>query len=982
MVRITYSSSFLKSLNRNYRFANPQLEKDLNKLQICVKKTKRGCRGGLHKRRLIRVVEGNRPHNRWQLSRPSSVLVPVPKDPSLSQMSSRTKISSLAVPRFFLTNVRSAMNKLDELDILLHQPDDQIDIAVLTETWQSDKICDDFLAIDGFNVFTRTRDMKRGGGVAVYVKEQIPVTVLDNINVPDELECLWLRVCPHRLPRSVAGIVVCAVYIPPNSSQQSVLVDHLISTVDELNAKHPDIGVTILGDFNRTEIGPICRSHALSQVVNKPTRENATLDLIITNLKRFYEDPSVRSPVGCSDHVTIYWSPKQGHHIQCSVQKRTVRPLIKSRMYEFGRWITSYAWEEVLSGNSTQDKADAFYATLNTAIETHFPSKVVKIHSSDKPWITPEMKNLIKKRQTAFTQKKTYLWRFLRNKVKYSIRQAKKSFYKDRLENLKTQDPSGWHKGIQLITNKVRQCPIINAPGISQDDEKAIAEEINKTFASVSQSRPPLDHSALPAFLPANPPPQIHVWEVYKELSKLNARKSAGPDGMPGRILKEFACELSTPVADILNASLREGCVPQMWKDATVVPVPKEMPATITKLRPISLTALLAKVCEGIVSKLVLKDIGNSIDRNQYGSIKGSSTTHCLIEMLDVFYKGTDVSNSVGTLVVTDFSKAFDSVDHTLAIQKLCAMGVRSEIIPWIADFLTSRRQRVQYHSVLSDWEILTCGVPQGTKFGPIIFIALINDASENSAAHSFKYVDDLSLAEVRQICEPSQMDADVRDLDAWANHNHLRLNPSKCKVMQICFKRQPPSPPDLCIAGKRLEVVNETRLLGLIVQSDLCWDLQINSMVSKSSCRLYMLCCLKRFGVPVSDLISVYIGYVRPIVEYACPVWHGSINIKQSQQIERIQKRACRIIIGSTYTSYAEALSVTGLQTLEERRHHLCTQFARKCCTSGKYSGWFPLNNRTHTMNLRNTHTYQVPRFRTSRYGNSAIPHLIKLLN
>ena len=186
---------------------------------------------------------------------------------------------------------------------------------------------------------------------------------------------------------------------------------------------------------------------------------------------------------------------------------------------------------------------------------------------------------------------------------------------------------------------------------------------------------------------------------MYEALRKLNARKAAGPDGLPGRLIGEFACELSIPVTDIFNSSLREGVVPQVWKDATIAPIPKESPATISKLRPISLTSLLAKVCEGFVSKWALHDISSSIDRNQYGSIKGSSTSHCLIEILDILFKGTDKRNAVGTLVVTDFSKAFDCVDHTLAIQRLYELGVRSEILPWIANFLTARRQRVQYHS-------------------------------------------------------------------------------------------------------------------------------------------------------------------------------------------------------------------------------------------------------------------------------------------
>ena len=142
----------------------------------------------------------------------------------------------------------------------------------------------------------------------------------------------------------------------------------------------------------------------------------------------------------------------------------------------------------------------------------------------------------------------------------------------------------------------------------------AIAEEINKTFSSVSQSRPPLDRTDLSAFMPANPSPQIHVREMYRELRKLNSKKSAGPEGLPDKIIKEFACEFSIPVADILNASLREGYVPQISKDGTVVPIPKEMPVTIAKLRSISLTALLAKVCEGFVSKWVLEDIEDLID--------------------------------------------------------------------------------------------------------------------------------------------------------------------------------------------------------------------------------------------------------------------------------------------------------------------------------------------------------------------------------
>ena len=149
-----------------------------------------------------------------------------------------------------------------------------------------------------------------------------------------------------------------------------------------------------------------------------------------------------------------------------------------------------------------------------------------------------------------------------------------------------------------------------------------------------------------------------------------------------------------------------------------------------------------------------------------------------------------------------------------------------------------------------------------------------------NLTTKSFKYVDDLSLWKVRLTNQHSRIGQEVHDLDAWAKDNYLTLNTSKCKVMQVCFKKDVPAPPSLQIVGIELEVVSETKLLGLTVQSDLGWQTQINNMVSKASRRLYMLSCLRRVGAQADDLVSVYMGYVRPICEYAAPVWHSNITV------------------------------------------------------------------------------------------------------
>ena len=120
--------------------------------------------------------------------------------------------------------------------------------------------------------------------------------------------------------------------------------------------------------------------------------------------------------------------------------------------------------------------------------------------------------------------------------------------------------------------------------------------------------------------------------------------------------------------------------------------------------------------------------------------------------MLHEFYKGSDKTDTIGNLV-PDFSKASNSIDHTI---KLIKLGVRREIIPLIVDFLTNMWQRVKYQGTLSNWKSLSCGVLQGTKIGPLAFLAMINDEMDSSEFQQWKYVDDLSIGEVRSSRAPT----------------------------------------------------------------------------------------------------------------------------------------------------------------------------------------------------------------------------------
>lgn len=188
----------------------------------------------------------------------------------------------------------------------------------------------------------------------------------------------------------------------------------------------------------------------------------------------------------------------------------------------------------------------------------------------------------------------------------------------------------------------------------------------------------------------------------------------------------------------------------------------KSHPPAVDKLRPVSLTAQLAKVAELFVSKWLIAD-RPSLDPRQFGCQKGQSTAHYLVNSVNFLCRESERPQNMSTLVFTDFSKAFDRIDHTVAIQKLISIGARTTLILWVCDFLSLRCQRVRYGAQLSDWETLTCSVPQGTLLGPLIFLVVFDDAMRNATAERWKYVDDLSLAESRRCTTPSSMQTEFQ---------------------------------------------------------------------------------------------------------------------------------------------------------------------------------------------------------------------------
>ena len=213
---------------------------------------------------------------------------------------------------------------------------------------------------------------------------------------------------------------------------------------------------------------------------------------------------------------------------------------------------------------------------------------------------------------------------------------------------------------------------------------------MNESFLCITNPLPPLSNhteSVTDLVIVNEIISKYHISseDVYKKLSNLKRAKASGPDNLPSWVLKEFAMELSAPVADIFNASIQERAVPASWKEACVISIQKtdKVKEIENELRPISLTSILSKTTEHFVADWIMSQIRHLVDRQQFESLAGLSTTHAPLSFFHHLYKTTDKLDQCVRVLLLDFSKAFDKIDHHILIRKMEEMAIDPVLIEW-----------------------------------------------------------------------------------------------------------------------------------------------------------------------------------------------------------------------------------------------------------------------------------------------------------
>ena len=294
---------------------------------------------------------------------------------------------------------------------------------------------------------------------------------------------------------------------------------------------------------------------------------------------------------------------------------------------------------------------------------------------------------------------------------------------------------------------------------------------------------------------------------------------------------------------------------------------------------------------------------------------KRSCATQLLIT-LDNWSKALESGKPVDSLYL-DFRKAFDSVPHRRLLSKLEAVGIRGKLLKWIQAFLNDRKQRVVIQGNKSEWAPVTSGVPQGSVLGPLLFLVFINDLPDTVRSNILLFADDAKI--FRPVTLPSdciELQHDLDALMAWSARWQLHFNEAKCKFLHLGHHRHDSA---YTMRGVQLQKVSEERDLGVIMEEDLKFRKQAAAAVSKAS---QILAVIRRsFAILDSTTLPLlFKTLVRPHLEYGNIVW-GPFNRADEKLVERVQRRATKLVQDVRTLPYPERLRLLDLPSLYYRR-------------------------------------------------------------
>ena len=710
---------------------------------------------------------------------------------------------------------------------------------------------------------------------------------------------------------------------------QNTLTEFLIDTVDEFLNGHPNFEVLICGDLNRFDTSELCQSCGLWSTFSGATYGNAQLDYVLVS-ENYYSmlKTSVEAPfdVSKTPHLSLLVTPTYQCQMRDALTTKTLYDLRYSNVMDFVHCVSQTNWYPLYSCSNVDDKCEYFHNSLTTAFMTTIPSKIVKMTTKDKPWVTPLLKSLINERWQAYRERNFKLYNHYKVKVKEEIKKAKEVWLK------KTSNSSIWET-IKVINGKTsNNNPMDHIYSKFSSIEEA-ADEINKKLASqfvVSSSN---------SFTEGCPGLTFRVSVDYVRTLLLRLKKHKASPDLPNTLYISAAESISRPLTHLINYSFETLSVPKKWKNSAVIALAKNATPTLDDIRPISLISTPMKILEKCLLFYIKEKLINAYGPDQYGFRPGSSTVCALIALHNHIVKNLDRKDVAGIQVIAyDFSKAFDCLRHDLIIKRLQECDFPPSLITWIGNYLEGREQHVKIGMCTSLSLKVTSGVPQGSLLGPYLFSLVVGAFSvDREDCLLTKYADDFVISfPIYKDSDNNHVQQTHQRLSVWAAENSLKLNLSKCKCLSI-----PKANSVLNVNIPGIKCVEELSILGIVFNSSGSWSSHVKYITRTAASKLYPFRLLRT--LPKSYLKTAYIGLIRSRIEYCCPLFVGMLT-KDAQKLNKIQKRFHKLLCGPDCKSDC-------LPSLDVRRnmlalrlfiktltpHHILNKFTFKTSPSGR---------------------------------------------
>ena len=826
-------------------------------------------------------------------------------------------------------NVRSLNANLDLFETFLGDLDHSFSAFVVTESWLNNDTAH-LIQFPNYNAHhSLRRPSKKGGGISAFINDKFKSEIIESctVNLPF-IESLFIKIS-HRNQ----NIMLASVYRPPNSDVK-LFTERLMQMIHSCNLPDYD-NFLLCGDFNIdlfkldsdsnvSNFLNSCRSLSLLPLISKPTRIVDNSATLIDNILMSNPIDVISGLIHCdiSDHLPVFSINKSllNNGIQNPDYIIKYRLNNETSINKMRDMINNYDFTSTINCDDPDDAIENFSKTIEHIYKVCCPlkSKTISYKQKQKPWISYEIKQNIKKRHKLGLlnklnriNKQTYT--SFRNFVTNQIRKAKQDYYGRLFNDFKGNCRDTWKAINNILKPKRSKNSAINNESSA---DKELANAFNRHFSTIGKRISDTicsdvdfknyltDINLVNSFFFA-PTTNHDIRAIINSLKN----KPNNIHNLSINILKQLSDILSPILCKLINKSLTNGYFPKTLKIARVIPLPKvSNPSNNDDYRGISILPLLSKIYEKVshiqLYKYCIKH--NIIFKDQYGFQSRKSTNNAIINQMQYLYKTIDSGNLVFSIFL-DFKKAFDCVDHEILLAKLFVYGIRGVAHDWFRSYLSERKQYVNINNSKSELTPITHGVPQGSILGPLLFIIFINDLPKSSSL--FKYVlfaDDSTLScSIPQSCPnrtASLINNALSNVNDWLNANKICLNGDKTKYIIFSYKKSIELP-IIKIGDNCIQETHSTKFLGVIFDKHLKFNEHIQYISTKISKSIGILYKLNKF-LPHSVLKTIYLSLIQPYLTYGIVAWHGT-TMNLTNILFTLQKKAIRAVNFLPYNTH-----------------------------------------------------------------------------